>query len=56
MRKKEILNIIQNNNLSVTKIISGGANGSDKIAEIFAKNFNIPIEVITPQKKLYYFL
>lgn len=46
--KKEILNIIQNNNLSVTKIISGGANGADKIAEIFAKNFNIPIEVITP--------
>ncbi len=46
--KKEILNIIQNNKISVTKIISGGASGADKIAQIFASKFNIPIEVIVP--------
>ena len=46
--KKEILNIIQNNKIPITKIISGGASGADKIAEIFASKFNIPIEVITP--------
>lgn len=46
--KKEILNIIQNNKILITKIISGGALGADKIAEIFASKFNIPIEVITP--------
>ena len=44
--RKEILNIIQNNKISITKIISGGASGADKIAEIFASKFNIPIEVI----------
>jgi len=46
--KKEILNIIKNNKIPITKIISGGASGADKIAEIFASNFNIPIEVIVP--------
>ena len=46
--KKEILNIIQNNKISITKIISGGASGADKIAEMFASKFNIPIEVIVP--------
>jgi hypothetical protein len=44
--KKELLNIIQNNKISITKIISGGASGADKIAETFASKFNIPIEVI----------
>jgi hypothetical protein len=46
--KKEILNILQKNKIPITKIISGGANGVDKIAEIFASKYNIPIEVITP--------
>lgn len=45
--KKNILDIIQNNGISITKIISGGASGADKIAEIFASKYNIPIEVIT---------
>lgn len=44
--KKEILNIIQDNKIPITKIISGGASGADKIAEIFASKFNIPIEVL----------
>jgi len=44
--KKQILSIIKDKNLSITKIISGGADGSDKIAEKFANMFNIPIEVI----------
>lgn len=46
--KKEILDIIQKNKIPITKIISGGASGADKIAEIFAKNFNVQIEVIAP--------
>jgi len=46
--KIEILDIIQKNNIQVTKIISGGATGADKIAEIFASEFNIPIEIIKP--------
>ena len=44
--KKHILNIIQKNNISINKIISGGASGADKIAETFASKFNIPIEII----------
>lgn len=46
--KRSILDIIQKNKLSVTKIISGGADGADKIAEMFADQFNIPIDVILP--------
>ncbi len=46
--KSEILKIIQRNKIAITKIISGGASGADKIAEIFASKFNIPIEVIVP--------
>jgi uncharacterized UPF0146 family protein len=45
--KKEIFKIIQNNKIPITKIISGGASGADKIAEIFASKFNIPIEVLS---------
>lgn len=46
--KNEILNIIKNNKIGISKIISGGASGADKIAEIFASKFNIPVEVIVP--------
>lgn len=46
--KKEILKLITNNHISITKIISGGADGTDKIAEIFAEKFNIPVEIIKP--------
>jgi len=46
--KTKILDIIKTNKISVTRIISGGAQGSDKIAEKFAETFKIPIEVITP--------
>jgi len=30
---------------SITKIVSGGALGADKLGEIFAKEFNIPTEI-----------
>ncbi len=50
--KQHILNIIQKNGISINKIISGGASGADKIAETFAKKFNIPIEVIAADWKL----
>jgi len=46
--KQHILDIIQKNQIAITKIISGGASGADKIAEIFANKFNIPIEVLKP--------
>lgn len=45
---KKILEIIKNNKISIDKIVSGGANGADKIAEKFANNYNIPIIVIKP--------
>jgi len=41
------------NACSITKIISGGANGTDKLAEIFADIYNIPINVIFPKWSLY---
>lgn len=44
--KRKIIDIITKNKISITKIISGGANGADKIAEMFAQKYNIPIEVI----------
>lgn len=46
--EKTILDIIRKNNIVVCKIISGGASGSDKIAEMFAEKYNIPIEIIKP--------
>lgn len=44
--KRKILEIITTNKIPITKIISGGASGADKIAEIFAEKFNIPITVL----------
>jgi hypothetical protein len=32
-----------------SKIISGGAKGADTLAEKYAKEFNIPIEIIRPE-------
>lgn len=53
LAKNILLEIISENNLIINKIISGGANGSDKIAEKFAEEFNIDIEVIKPDWKKY---
>ena len=50
--KKHILDIIMNNGIEVSKIISGGANGTDRIAEKFANDYNIPIEIINADWKL----
>lgn len=49
--KAEIMKIITSNFIVIDKIISGGATGADKIAETFAKNHNLPIDVITPDWK-----
>lgn len=46
--KKAILDIIKKYKIAIDKIISGGAPGADKIAEIFADKYNIPIEIIKP--------
>lgn len=42
--EKSILEIIVNNNIDITKIISGG----DKLSEIYANKYKIPIEIILP--------
>lgn len=46
--EKSILEIIVNNNIDITKIISGGARGADKLSEIYANKYKIPIEIILP--------
>ena len=46
--EKNILEIIVNNNIEITKIISGGAKGADKLAEIYSNKYKIPKEVILP--------
>ncbi len=53
LAKNILLEIINENDLIVNKIISGGAKGVDKIAEKFAEEFNIDIEVIKPDWKKY---
>lgn len=37
----------------MTHIVSGGAEGTDKLAERYARDRNIPITVIKPQWELY---
>lgn len=37
----------------ITKIISGGAKGADQLAERYAKEFNLPIEIVLPDWKKY---
>lgn len=50
--KNEIIEILKENNIKLSKIISGGASGADNIAEQFANKYNIPIEIIKPNWKL----
>lgn len=49
--EKEILDNIDISN--VTEIISGGAVGTDRLAEIFADKYNIPIKILSPDWKRY---
>jgi len=39
--------------ITITCIISGGANGADSLAEIYAKKNNIPTEIYKPDWKKY---
>ncbi len=41
------------NSINVKKIVSGGARGTDKMAELFAKKNNIEIIVLSPNWKRY---
>lgn len=50
--KDEILKNYDINNL--TTIISGGAKGTDTLAEQFAKEFNLELIVFKPDYKTYY--
>lgn len=49
----KIIDIIVDNNLKVGRIISGGANGADTIAENFALQFDIPLTVYEPNWEKY---
>lgn len=44
--KTQILKIINENKITVAKIISGGAGGADKVGETFANKFNIPTMIL----------
>lgn len=46
--KKRILEILDSENIEPSRIISGGADGSDKIAEMFADEYGFGIDVIVP--------
>lgn len=37
----------------ITKIVSGGASGADCMAEYYANDFKIPVEIIYPDWKKY---
>ena len=41
--------LIENKNLVIEEIISGGAKGADSLAEIYAREKGIPIEIIRPE-------
>lgn len=40
--------LTENKHLAIDEIISGGAKGADSLAEIYAKDKGIPIEIIKP--------
>lgn len=40
--------------LKIARILSGGAKGADQVAERYAKENNIPIEVFLPNWKEYW--
>jgi len=48
LAEKEILKIIKENNIPIGRIISGGSKGADKMAEIFAENFDYQIAIFKP--------
>lgn len=40
-------------NLKIDRIVSGGANGADKLAELYASQNKIPITIYSPDWKQY---
>ena len=51
--KKEIKTFLQENDCCLTVIISGGAKGADKMAEIFATEQDFPIKIFLPDWDKY---
>jgi len=51
--KHEIETFIFENKLEISTIISGGARGTDSMAEIYAKERKIPIEIFLPDWDLH---
>jgi len=51
--KLEIKKFLQENNFTLTKIISGGAKGADKMAEYYATEYSIPITIFFPDWDKY---
>lgn len=48
------MKILENINVNdITEVVSGGANGADKLGEIFAEEFNIGTNIYLPDWKKY---
>jgi hypothetical protein len=50
---KKLKEIINSLNINISKIISGGANGADKLGELLAKENNIDIHIFYPDWNKY---
>jgi len=51
--EKEVNRIITSNKFKVDQLVSGGAKGTDHLAEIYALSYEIPISVYKADWKLY---
>ena len=49
--KEEVDKFIDENDINVQQFVSGGANGADTLAEIYAKRKELPIIVLKPDWK-----
>lgn len=49
--KEKMFNLINDNQLQITKVVSGGAKGTDSLAECFAKEINVELLVFKPDWK-----
>lgn len=51
--KKHIDTLTSDNKINITKIVSGGAIGADKLGEEYARENKIPIEIFYPNWNKY---
>ena len=48
-----LLNAISSSGFKITKVISGGAKGADKLGELYANRKSIPLEIVEADWELY---